>query len=72
MKRRRLLFGSLGAIALLLSAYAFIGAAMSGDFYTSSGQAHFLTAARIWMLVMLVSFAGGIGLAIAAWRAGRS
>ncbi len=72
MARRRRAFGLLAVLALLLSVYAFVGAAMDGAFYTSSREAQFLLAGKIWTAVMLISVIVAIGLAIAAWRTGRS
>lgn len=69
---RRRVFGWLAVLALLLSVYAFMGAAVAGDFYVSSQEAGHLLAAKIWTAVMLASLLVAIGLAIAAWRTGHS
>jgi hypothetical protein len=70
-RRRRLVLGSLAALAFLLSAYALAGVAMSGGFYVGSGQREFQSAERIWGGVMVASLVLGIAFTVAAWRKGR-
>lgn len=68
MKKRGLVFATLAVLAVLVAIYCFLGVVMNVEFSLATGNIGYARAAVYWGLAALMSLAGAIVLARAAWK----